>query len=460
MWALAAAAVGNGLLLASPADALASLAAQLRTAEFWQAVAISGGRIVAAACASALLGALLGFLSARFRVAERLLVPPLQVMKSAPVACVAVVLLVSLGASNAVWIIVAFVALPPFYAAAREAKEQRDRDTERVLALMGTSRWQIFMACTWQAALPFFRAAARTAFALSWRAGVTAELLGVPLGSIGAAVYMSKLTLDSAGLLAWMTVVMLLGWLSERLAAAILDLSGKAALRAALARRTGVAGVSAVALEKERAVEGAAETSSSEYENAAITCTNISKSYGDASVLENVSLAVSAGERVCLMAPTGAGKTTLVRIALGLETSDGGTAARPARAAVALQQATLLEDATALENVMVVAASRASEQEVRAALESLLPPNAVDECARNLSGGTRRLVEIARALFSAGACVVLDEPFAGLDAQARRRACAFILDNLHDRPLLVTTHNADDAALLNARIVTLSPNAA
>lgn len=518
VWFAAAASLGNPLLLASPADTLAALAGQVGSGAFWAAVGSSGARIIGACVAASALGAAAGLLASRFPLAQRLAAPLVQVMKSAPVACVAVILLVVMGPGGAVAVIVAFVAAPPFYVAACEAAAMRDGDLARVLALSGVGKTGVFFAATWPACLPFFQAAAKTAVAMSWRAGVTAELLGVPLGSIGAAVYASKLTLDVAGLLAWTIVVMACGWTCEMAASWLLGLSGaspriavsfaRRPSRARDGRRASVAARAAcdppaASAACDSAVVGAACNSAAVgvacNSVAAITsCSlaaanapllrmrNVSKSFGQVAVLEGTSLEVFAGERVCLMAPTGAGKTTLLRIALGLELPDAGEVTCASCTPV-LQGSCLVENLTARENVMLVAGRAHDESFVSKKLDGLLPEGCAGKRACDLSGGTRRLVEIARAVLSDAPVVVLDEPFAGLDDDTRARACAFIDECLRAntplasavggepfapaagdvrtcaveaegsvaRALVVATHNPQDAVLLGARIASL-----
>ncbi|WP_165053482.1 MULTISPECIES: ATP-binding cassette domain-containing protein [unclassified Adlercreutzia] len=482
VWLVAAACVDNAILLAGPGETLAALASRLVDASFWGAVARTGSLVVGVVLASAVAGAVLGMAAARFAAVETLLAPAMQVVKSAPVACVVVILLVALGSRGAVAAIVVFVALPPFYVAALEAAAARPRDFEAVLRLLGLARPRVFAAATWPACLPLFTAAAKTSVALAWRAGVTAELLGIPLGSIGAGVYASKLTLDTAGLLAWTIAVMALAWLSEKAAVALLGLTGRSprlalprSLRRREAAQSGVSrgNASAAGFRSCKAAECRADGSgcSAASEGSAgpvsassapgpslapvLAVSSLRKAYGGQVVLDGVSLSLAAGERVCLMAPTGAGKTTLLRILLGIDQPDAGTVARPARCGCMLQETCLVESMTALENVLLAVSPQISAPVVRAQLDALLPSGCVDKPARELSGGTRRLTEIARAVFSDAPLLVLDEPFAGLDERTHERACAFIADNLGGRALVVATHDARDAELLQAAVIAL-----
>lgn len=436
VWAIAAFAIDNSVLFAGPNQVFAALVDRVSSMEFWQAIACSVVRVLGVSFASAVIGALLGLVAVHCRVLRYLCSPVVQVAKSAPVACIAVILLVILGSNGAVAVIIAFVVIPPFYVAAIESQNCRPKDTERILALAGLSQVRIFLAVSWQTALPFFLTAARSAMALSWRAGVTAELLGLPLHSIGEGIYISKLTFDVPGLFAWTIVVMLLGWMWEHVVSWVL-------------RRTTVFARFAV----RRVTNVLTELSSLSFSADQILVQGVQKTFGDYRVLDNLTLTVNFHERVCLMAPTGSGKTTLLRILLGLDRAEAGFVKRPQLCGVVLQNTTLVETLNAIENVLLVYKQNViDEREIQLALKSLLPEGCLDKPVNQLSGGTRRLVEVARAVFSAGECLVMDEPFQGMDNKTKEKACLFILDNLKHRPLIIATHDSHDAQLLKARI--------
>lgn len=450
VWLLVARLVNNELLLASPQGVVAAFGSCLTQVSFWTVVGDSALRIVLTSTIASLCAAALGALSYRAAPIHTLCAPVLQVMKSAPVACVVVIVLVAWGASGAFTTIVAFVAFPPAYVAMRQALEHRPRQTEEALRLLGVPRWKVLLTCTWPAALPFFVAASKTTVALSWRAGITAELLCLPLGSIGAEVYASKLTLDSAQLLAWTIVVMVLSWVNEKLVVALLQAS-RGAYRLAVAqgpkpRHPG----EAVTSQREAAASHAADGSACTLELA-----EVSKAYADHVVLDGFSLHVAAGARVCLMAPTGRGKSTVIRLLAGVCAPDAGVVQAPASIGIVFQEPTLIGEMSALENVELVASGSPDAAEAAEALRSLIPPEALHRKAAELSGGTKRLVELARAMLSGGSAVLLDEPFAGLDDKSHQAACAFILRTLKDRPLVIATHDENDARLLEATVVRL-----
>ena len=130
----------------------------------------------------------------------------------------------------------------------------------------------------------------------------------------------------------------------------------------------------------------------------AILITNLSKSYGETVVFRNFSARLPLGETIVITGVSGGGKTTLLRLILGLETPDGGKIAGvPARRAAVFQEDRLCPQLTALENVLLTA-GRKKEREARDILARLGLGESLAVPAAELSGGMRRRVAILRAL--------------------------------------------------------------
>lgn len=155
------------------------------------------------------------------------------------------------------------------------------------------------------------------------------------------------------------------------------------------------------------------------------------------------------------MAPSGTGKTTLLRTLAGLERPVRGRVEGPDCISAEFQDARLVERASALQNVALTAGEGIGPDEMRGLLERLVPGIDADAPVCALSGGQRRRVELARALVAPGDSVLLDEPFAGLDTVACDLACDVIADELRGRSLIVATHDARDAGRLGADTLVL-----
>lgn len=181
-------------------------------------------------------------------------------------------------------------------------------------------------------------------------------------------------------------------------------------------------------------------------------------------VLDDVTLDVEEGEFVCLLGASGCGKSTLLNLIAGLDTPTAGTIEVPDDgAAVMFQESALMPWLTARRNVELALRLRGVPRAERRtkALELLDVVNladAADKRPHELSGGMRQRVALARALAQDRKVLLMDEPFAALDAITR--------DLLHEelervwretgRTIVFVTHNVREAARLGERIVLLS----
>lgn len=183
---------------------------------------------------------------------------------------------------------------------------------------------------------------------------------------------------------------------------------------------------------------------------------HLCKSFDGKMVLDHVSLTLESGGTACLMAPSGRGKTTLLRCIAGLETPDSGQIADlPERIAYVFQEDRLCDGFSAVDNIRLVTGKALGEGEIRRHLEELGLAGSLDQPVRELSGGMRRRVVISRAVCFGADLLLLDEPFKGLDDEARRQTADYILRHRGAAAILCVTHDREDAAALGgADIVT------
>lgn len=184
---------------------------------------------------------------------------------------------------------------------------------------------------------------------------------------------------------------------------------------------------------------------------------HIWKSYGSQSVLRDVSVEAAADTVTCVMAPSGRGKTTLLRIFLGLEAPDRGTVETPSgwRWAAVFQEDRLLEDLDARGNLRFVLGREYDETRARTLLAELGLGETAGRAVREFSGGMKRRLALARALLVPADALALDEPFTGLDQETRRDCREILLREAAGRPVLLVTHDSTDGAALGARLVRL-----
>ena len=419
VWVLVAALVAQPLILPGPGAVALALLRLVCDGGTWAILAGSGARILGGLALAAVCGGVLAGISSRSRAFARLVAPALSFVKATPVACVVVLLLIWLGSARVSIAAVFLMALPGVYFSLVEGLTQVDKPLEQMFRLHGVRGWRLFCAHTWREVLPFVLSCAKAVIGMSWKAGAAAELIGMAVGSVGERIYQAKLLIETADLLAWTVLVVAASWACERVLVWLLRVSGPVAWGAAVrAHGDGLRGRAGTAS------DGAAAELA----------------------LDGLVLNVTAGGRICVMGASGMGKSTLLALAAG----------ECAPCSMVFQDVRLVEDASALDNVLVCADTRVGASSAAALLRRLVPGVDVHARVAELSGGQRRRVEIARALLCPGDAVILDEPFTGLDAAARDACAEVVLDLLDGRMLLLATHDAADARALNiSGIITL-----
>ncbi len=213
---------------------------------------------------------------------------------------------------------------------------------------------------------------------------------------------------------------------------------------------------------------------SSDSSTPALAVTGLVKRYGPITALDQVAFTVAPGALVALLGPNGAGKTSLFQILTGLFVADGGSAqvlgidiARSpvpalARIGIVFQQSALDLDLSARQNLLFHGGLHGmARSDARARADSWLGrfglADSADKPARQLSGGTRRKVELARALMTDPRLLLLDEPTQGLDPQSRRDLVTTVFALVREKTIaaLWATHivaeveGADDIVVLD-----------
>ena len=199
---------------------------------------------------------------------------------------------------------------------------------------------------------------------------------------------------------------------------------------------------------------------------------SVTRDFGEGPVLAGVDLAVAAGERLVVVGPSGGGKTTLLRLAAGLDAPDAGAVLLEGRIVVppgergvgmVFQELALWPHMTVRENVAFPLRARRvprAERERRVAelLELVGLPGLADRRPAQLSGGQRQRVALARALAPAPRLLLLDEPFSSLDPELARRLRGDLVA-LQERlgfTLVHVTHDRGEAAELATRVARLA----
>lgn len=175
-------------------------------------------------------------------------------------------------------------------------------------------------------------------------------------------------------------------------------------------------------------------------------------------VLDALDITLRKGEFIALLGASGSGKTTLLRILAGLDAPDEGEAWVPSKRTVVFQEPRLVQSKSVWRNVVVGLPRQLATREraVRALSEVSLDHRA-DAWPATLSGGEAQRAALARALVRQPELLLLDEPFAALDALTRLRMQRLIreLCAAHGPSTLLVTHDVEEAILLADRVLVL-----
>ncbi len=178
----------------------------------------------------------------------------------------------------------------------------------------------------------------------------------------------------------------------------------------------------------------------------------LNKSYGEKVIFKDLDLDLKKGEFNIIMGRSGIGKTSLLRIVLGLEDYDGQVDQVSSRSAV-FQENRLLENRSIYENISFV--SNRPKEEIDQDLKFLDLEGLANKKVADLSGGMKRRVAILRAISLDRDLYVLDEPFKDMDRETNLKAMTLVREKLRGKTVLMSSHNIEELEFFKAHLIRL-----
>ena len=416
VWQILAMGVDNVLLVVTPLQALRALLIQAGQAEFWRSAFGSMWRIALGFLLGAVLALFLAAVSYRYKITEEVLRPFMVFCKAVPVAVFAVLILIWWGSSMLAVAICFLVVFPNIYLNTLEGLKSADRGLLEMAEVFRLPYGTRFFYIYRPALKPFLLSAFQLSLGMCWKSGVAAEVIGTPDHSIGGALYLAKIYLDTADLFAWTVVIVVLSVLFEKIIFYGIEVFFRwepACKRPPMPQK--------IAARERRT----------------LCVWNLGKSFHDQWIFRHVDHEFFGGEPYVLDTPSGSGKTTFFRCLCGLEQPEEGGVSGIDTFSVQFQEDRLCEDYSVVKNLEMVLGDAAQAREI---LVQLLPEEALEQPCRELSGGMKRRVSLVRAMEAGAQCVLLDEPFTGLDEENRKKAEAYIRQKAGERILMLATH--------------------
>lgn len=188
-----------------------------------------------------------------------------------------------------------------------------------------------------------------------------------------------------------------------------------------------------------------------------VSVTNLALNFGATRILRELDLSIAPGEFVALLGRSGSGKTTLLRVLAGLEEPVSGTVRVPGARAVVFQEPRLLPWKPVWENVTLGLRGNNLRERALAALGEVQLDHRASAWPLTLSGGEAQRAGLARALVREPELLLLDEPFASIDALTRLRMHELVIElwRSHGPSILLVTHDVDEALLLADRAIVI-----
>ena len=209
--------IGQGILLVSPVSVVLRLAQLMKEPGFWQSVLFSFSRITAGFLLATVSGVVFAAFAAIFRRVEEFLAPAILFIKSTPVASFTILVLIWVSSRNLSVVISYLMVLPIIYTNVLKGISSTDAKLLEMAKVFGIPRRRRIMYIYVSQVLPFFQSACLVGLGLCWKAGVAAEVIGIPKGSMGEKLYMAKIYFATPDLFAWTVTVIIVSLLFEKL---------------------------------------------------------------------------------------------------------------------------------------------------------------------------------------------------------------------------------------------------
>ena len=186
-----------------------------------------------------------------------------------------------------------------------------------------------------------------------------------------------------------------------------------------------------------------------------ISVKELTKRYREKEVFDRASFFIESGKTTAIMGKSGIGKTTLIKILMGLEKYDSGNieGLKGKKVAAVFQEDRLCENLSPVTNVLIVCEKRITAERIRCELAEIGLGDSADKPVRELSGGMKRRVAIVRSIMADSDILILDEPFKGLDQETKNRVIDYLKKRIEGKTVILVTHDIGEAKIFNSNII-------
>ncbi|MDD2217113.1 MAG: ATP-binding cassette domain-containing protein [Eubacteriales bacterium] len=397
-----------------------------------------------------ILTAILSYISKTFRSIISL---PVNFLKAVPVMAVIIYGLILLNANNVPIMACFLMCYPVVHTNILAGLDYLDDELLEMSKLYDFPKKTVLRYIYLPSLLPQIKASVSLMAGLSWKSVIAAEILSVPAFSMGYRLLEAKIYIETDILFAWIIAIVGLSLIFEK---SISVLVGKFDIKEYSGSKIFHIGT--------HHLENSEISPISKIDSLPeVKLTQVNKRYGDKEVLKNFSMTFEAASITAIMAPSGKGKTTILRLITGLESPDSGsiTITPPhSKLSCLFQEDRLLPWLNVFDNMAVALNNQSIDSDKAAALiydmaEKLEISEALHKLPLQLSGGMKHRVAIGRALLRNAEVLILDEPFRGLDAELKLRLAERLKPYLSSRTSIIITHDNENVRNFADSVVTI-----
>lgn len=446
VWHIAALVVGNNILAVTPLETFKTVIDIVKSGGLVAVLAGSMGRIAAGLLFAVVFGFVFGICVARMNIIKKMLSPLILSIKSVPVASIVVLLLIWQGSENlSVWISL-LIAFPIIYTNVYEGIKNTDKKLLEMADVFNIPFWNRIWYIYRPSIKGYILGGMKLAAGMSIKAGVAAEIIGLPQNSFGEKLYEAKIYLATDELFAWTLIIVGVAFLFEKITVSIITFLLNVHIPCV---NSGNVKRQDTIVNDNKSQSCGKRNQEDEY---VVKLQDISKKYGDNTLFSDLSLLVRPGEKIGIMAPSGFGKSTIFRIILGLEEADNGEVKTNGRISAVFQEPLLCEKTDIITNMKITGAL---QEDTAYFLQKLMPDTKINNNVETFSLGMKRRCSIIRALLRECDLLVMDEPFASIDEDNRIKAAEVIRERTKEKAIIIFTHSEEDIRLVGAKKIIL-----
>lgn len=217
VWEIASISIGQEILLVSPVDVLIKISQLVLEGEFWHAIGFTLVRIVGGFLLALVLGIALAVVSVRYKFIRELLEPFIRTVKAIPVASFIILVLIWISSANLSIVISFLMVFPIIYTNIYEGIVQTNPKMIEMANVFKMDLKQQVRYIYCSQVLPYLQSACSISLGMCWKAGIAAEVIGMPNDSIGENLYNAKVFFDTPALFAWTVVIICISIIFEKL---------------------------------------------------------------------------------------------------------------------------------------------------------------------------------------------------------------------------------------------------